>query len=209
MTRYSQILLTLILGTLLGACTSTPQHHTPAVNITAQHKVHLPTPQSLGYSVTASQLIEATWHNGKSDQTQQLPVQLQVNQDTLVLAGFSSWGTRILSVEYQGDEITTDVLTGLDGVLPKPQQVLFNLMITLWPVSAWEGPLNGVRWKIIDNDHSRSIYDDQGTEVIHIQYSDKNRLKGNIVFHQLVDDYTITITTLQFEKTTRAPISAP
>ncbi|OBT14815.1 hypothetical protein A9264_13395 [Vibrio sp. UCD-FRSSP16_10] len=198
--RYRKVFSVLVFSALLGACSSTPQHHTPAVNITAKNTVHLPTPQSLGYALNASQLIEATWHNGKSDQTQQLPVQLQVTQDKLVLAGFSSWGTRILSVEYQGDQITTDVLTGLDGVLPKPQQVLFNLMITLWPASAWEDPLNGVKWKIVEKDNSRSIYDDQGTEIIHIQYSDKDRLNGKIVFHQLVDDYTITITTLQFEK---------
>ncbi|CAM4167709.1 MULTISPECIES: DUF3261 domain-containing protein [Vibrio] len=199
---YPKSLLTLLLSLMLSACvTTTPTAHTPAVNITAEQQVYLPTPDSLGYSLSASQLIEATWHNGKKDRTEQLPVQLQVTHDKLVLAGFSSWGTRILSLEYQGDNISSEVLTGLDGVLPAPEQVLFNLMITLWPASAWEAPLNAVQWRILDTDNSRSIYNSDGKEVIHIQYSNKDKLSGKIIFHHLIDDYTITITTLQSQKT--------
>ncbi|GAD88481.1 hypothetical protein VHA01S_005_00840 [Vibrio halioticoli NBRC 102217] len=199
---YPKSLLTLLLSLMLSACVTTmPTAHTPAVNITAEQQVYLPTPDSLGYSLSASQLIEATWHNGKSDRTEQLPVQLQVTQDKLVLAGFSSWGTRILSLEYQGDKISSEVLTGLDGVLPAPEQVLFNLMITLWPTSAWEAPLNAVQWQILDTDNNRSIYNSDGKEIIHIQYSNKDKLSGKIIFHNLIDDYTITITTLQSKKT--------
>ncbi|GAD80384.1 DUF3261 domain-containing protein [Vibrio ezurae] len=199
--RYSQSLLTLLLSLVLSACVSTPVTHTPAVNITAHKQVHLPTADSLGYALTASQLIEASWHNGQQTRTEQLPVQLQVTKDKLVLAGFSSWGTRILSLEYQGDKVTSEVLAGLNNVLPAPEQVLFNLMITVWPVSAWEGPLSEVNWKIIETENSRSIYDDSGKEVINIQYSHEDKLSGKIIFHHLIDDYTITITTLQFQKT--------
>ena len=69
-------------------------------------------------------------------------MQLQVTSNEVVLAGFSSWGTRVLSLSYGGEQIQTEVLNGLQGSLPQPEQVLFNLMITLWPSSAWEGSLN-------------------------------------------------------------------
>ncbi|MCG9575328.1 DUF3261 domain-containing protein [Vibrio tubiashii] len=196
----SQTLLATLLGVTVSACSSTPQSTTPVVQITQQEQVNLPTPSDLGYSLTASQLIEATWNSNKQKRTEQLPVQLQVNGDILVLAGFSSWGTRILSLNYQDDEITTEVLSGLGGVLPPPEQVLFNLMITLWPVSAWEAPLNKVRWQIIDNYNTRAIFDNSGKKVIDIQYSNKDRLSGDIVFHHLIDNYTIKIKTLHFNK---------
>ncbi|MDC5811373.1 DUF3261 domain-containing protein [Vibrio europaeus] len=196
----SQTLLATLLGVTLSACSLTPQSTTPVVQITQQEQVSLPTPGDLGYSLTASQLIEATWNSDEQKRTEQLPVQLQVSSDKLVLAGFSSWGTRILSLNYQDDEIKTEVLSGLGGVLPPPEQVLFNLMITLWPVSAWEAPLNKVRWQIIDNYNTRAIFDNSGKKVIDIQYSNKDRLSGDIVFHHLIDNYTIKIKTLQFNK---------
>ncbi|MEZ8098958.1 DUF3261 domain-containing protein [Vibrio bivalvicida] len=196
----SQTLLTTLLGLALSACSSTPQSTTPSVQITKQEKIDLPTPSDLGYSLTASQLIEATWNGDEQSQSEQLPVQLQVSDNKLVLAGFSSWGTRILSVSYQDDEITTDVLSGLGNVLPAPEQVLFNLMITLWPVSAWEASLNEVRWQIIDSNNSRAIVDSRGEKVIDIQYSNTDRLSGDILFHHLIENYTIKIKTLQFSK---------
>ena len=86
----------------------------------------MPLPAELEYSFTASQLISATWQ----DDTQQLPVQVEVTPDKVVLAGFSSWGTRILSLQYQNQAIETQVLSGLGATLPQPEQVLFNLMLT-------------------------------------------------------------------------------
>ncbi|OAJ94880.1 DUF3261 domain-containing protein [Vibrio bivalvicida] len=196
----AQTLLTILLGLAVSACSSTPQSTTPSVQITKQEKVDLPAPSDLGYSLTASQLIEATWNSDEQSQSEQLPVQLQVSDNKLVLAGFSSWGTRILSVSYQDDEITTDILSGLGSVLPAPEQVLFNLMITLWPVSAWEASLNEVRWQIIDSNNSRAIVDSRGEKVIDIQYSNTDRLSGDILFHHLIENYTIKIKTLQFSK---------
>lgn len=197
-TTLAKTLCSVMLGVLLTACSSTPQSSTPKVAIAKQTNVNLPTPASLGYSLTASQLVEAQWQNAEQTRNEQLPVQLQVTTDKLVLAGFSSWGTRILSLTYQNDMISTDVMNGLGGVLPQPEQVLFNLMITLWPSSAWEAPLNKVRWQIIDEDNSRAIFDNHGDKIIDILYSNKDRLKGEITFHHLIDNYTVKIKTLQF-----------
>ncbi|MFA0519778.1 DUF3261 domain-containing protein, partial [Vibrio sp. 10N.222.55.E8] len=76
-------------------------------------------PDQLGYSLIASQLISATWQND----TQQLPVQVEITEGKVVLAGFSSWGTRILSLQYQNQQIDTQILSGLGAALPQPEQV--------------------------------------------------------------------------------------
>ncbi len=126
-----RIFITMIFVTLLSACSLVPKQSTPSVEIEKGVSVALPAPNDLGYHLTASQLITATWTAEGKERQEQLPVQLQVNSNDVTLAGFSSWGTRILSLNYNGEQINTEVLTGLDGTLPEPEQVLFNLMITL------------------------------------------------------------------------------
>ncbi|KOO15163.1 hypothetical protein AKJ18_09165 [Vibrio xuii] len=190
---------------VLAACATKPKDTTPRVEIAQGQKVNLPSPSSLGYGLNASQLITATWTVDDNARSEQLPVQLQVSEDKLVLAGFSSWGTRILSLTYQDDAITSDVLTGLGSALPAPEQVLFNLMITLWPSSAWEGPLNEVRWQVIDKEDSRAIFDSNGTQIIDIKYGNNEKLDGEILFHHLIDGYTIKVNTLQYQKEQLTP----
>ena len=202
-TRYPFSLF--IFSLMLTACASEPKISTPQVEISPGTSITLPTPRSLGFSLSASQLIEANWVVNEKSQTQQLPVQLQVSQDQLVLAGFSSWGTRILSLNYQQAGITSDVLSGLGSALPAPEQVLFNLMITLWPSSAWEASLNKVRWRMTDNDYSRAIFNNDDDKVIDIQYSNKDKLNGTITFRHLIDNYTITIKTLQSQQQPLTP----
>ncbi|OED84842.1 hypothetical protein BCS93_04470 [Vibrio breoganii] len=203
LSTLTKVLSVLVLNILMVACASSLKLSTPTVQIAGGKTVHLPSPSSYNYDLTASQLIEATWVEDDTVKSSQLPVQLQVTGDKLVLAAFSSWGTRILSVTYQGDSISTNVMPGLSGALPPPEQVLFNLMITIWPRSAWEESLSNVRWKMNENDDGRAIFDENGRKVINIQYKSHPKLDGDIVFHHLVNDYTIVIKTLQHQKTSK------
>lgn len=203
--HITKALTVLAMCGVLAACASKPKDTTPQVEIAQGQMVNLPSPSSLGYGLNASQLITATWTVDDNARSEQLPVQLQVSEDKLVLAGFSSWGTRILSLNYQDDAITSDVLTGLGNALPAPEQVLFNLMITLWPSSAWEGPLNKVRWQVIDKEDSRAIFDSNGTQIIDIKYGNTEKLDGEILFHHLIDGYTIKVNTLQYQKEQLTP----
>ncbi|TFH93161.1 DUF3261 domain-containing protein [Vibrio ouci] len=203
--HITKALTVLTMCGVLAACASKPKDTTPQVEIAQGQMVNLPSPSSLGYGLNASQLITATWTVDDNARSEQLPVQLQVSADKLVLAGFSSWGTRILSLTYQNDAINSDVLTGLGNALPAPEQVLFNLMITLWPSSAWEGPLNEVRWQVIDKEDSRAIFDSNGTQIIDIKYGNNEKLDGEILFHHLIDGYTIKVNTLQYQKEQLTP----
>ncbi|WP_390905118.1 DUF3261 domain-containing protein [Vibrio fortis] len=201
--RYSMKLgAALILVATLSACSLGPQNTRQAmVTIDETTQVALPSPETLGYSLTASQLITASW----SDTQQQLPVQLQVNENKVVLAGFSSWGTRILSLQYQDDTIETQVLTGLDNALPAPEQVLFNLMLTLWPIEAWQRSMSDIDWYIVETDNQRVVYDESNTPIIEIHYSsadNQQKVEGDIVFEHLTQDYRINIQTLSSNLTT-------
>ncbi|MEZ9317256.1 DUF3261 domain-containing protein [Vibrio lentus] len=196
MNKTIKIALAVGLGLLLSACSMVSQQPTGAsVAIDKDTELALPLPAELGYSFTASQLISATWQ----DDTQQLPVQVEVTPDKVVLAGFSSWGTRILSLQYQNQAIETQVLSGLGATLPQPEQVLFNLMLTLWPIEAWAQPLQGIGWHLVDTDNSRTVFDENQQAIIEIDYQAEpgaHKTTGNIVFKHLTQGYTITIQTL-------------
>lgn len=196
MIRTLKITFVTLVGVMLSACSMVSQQPTGAsVSINNDTELALPLPAELGYSLTASQLISATWETD----TQQLPVQVEVTADKVVLAGFSSWGTRILSLQYQNQVIDTQVLSGLGATLPQPEQVLFNLMLTLWPTEAWTQPLQTIGWHLVDTDNTRTVFDNDQQAIIRIEYQAKAnepKLSGDIVFKHLIQGYTITIQTL-------------
>ncbi|MBT9242797.1 DUF3261 domain-containing protein [Vibrio splendidus] len=196
MIRTLKLTFVTLVGVMLSACSMVSQQPTGAsVSISNDTELALPLPAELGYSLTASQLISATWETD----TQQLPVQVEVTADKVVLAGFSSWGTRILSLQYQNQVIDTQVLSGLGATLPQPEQVLFNLMLTLWPTEAWTQPLQNISWHLVDTDNTRTVFDNDQQAIIRIEYQAKAnepKLSGDIVFKHLIQGYTITIQTL-------------
>ena len=85
---HSFILLSFTILTGFSSLTSNgPEKAQAKVKIEKGVWVALPAPRDLGYSLSASQLISVSYQ----DSTNQLPTQLQVSDDKLVLAGFSSW----------------------------------------------------------------------------------------------------------------------
>ena len=195
---FKYVTMLLLLSSIAG-CALKPQAASTQVQLKPGTTVALPAPAELGYQLTASQLISATWQGEKGLESSQLPVQLQVDKDKVILAGFSSWGTRIMSLTYQNDDINANVLNGLENTLPEPQQILFNLMITLWPQSAWEAPLNTIKWRIIDTAGQRQIIDETDTPVIIIRYDNREPLQGKIHFEHQQLGYSIVIQTLNFK----------
>jgi len=154
--------------------------------------VTLPTPAMLGHSLNVSQLITAQWAQTKQ---QKLQMQLQVDAKRVVLVGFSAWGSPILRLTYTGEQIQTSVMAGLEDKLPKPEQVLLNLMLALWPVSSWQKPLDQIGWKLIERGLLRKLIDQQGNIVAEVRYQTRPAIAGLIQFrhHQL--NYTISIET--------------
>ena len=186
------LLLMVLVGWMSG-CVSRPQKQGNQVYIAPDVCLRMPAPSDLGYSLTASQLVTVEY----ADQTRQLPVQLQVDPEKLVLAGFSSWGSRIMSLTYADNEISTSVMTGLGQQLPDPEQILFNLLLALWPASAWEEPLSGIGWTLKEMPGKRELINNQGHIAATIQYEADPYLDGKIVFINHALDLTVTIETVK------------
>lgn len=211
--------LTRIIGLLLLLAISACSTQSPSskafeennqIEVADNTWVALPQPSELGYTLTASQLLSVRYiDQAKKAQSNQLPIQLQITQDKLVLAGFSSWGTRLLSLTYQDNQLDTYVMAGLGNTLPKPEQVLFNLMITLYPLDVWQPRLQQAGWKLTEqqtgnrqsqNIKQRTLFDNHGKLIAEINYASIDPLKGDITFINHALDFTIVIKTLQYQQ---------
>lgn len=169
-----------------------PSSQSIEVEVAQNHFVTLPSPDALQKNINVSQLISAQW---AEEQQQKLLVQLQVDKNQVVFAGFSAWGMKLLSLHYSGEEITTDLMTGLSDTLPKPEQVLFNIMISIWPLEAWQVPLNKIGWHLEEKALQRRLLDEQGNVIITIDYQQVPYLDGKITLQHHLLNYTVIIET--------------
>ncbi|KKD61138.1 hypothetical protein RN22_07525 [Grimontia sp. AD028] len=189
-----RVVLCLAFSLLLSACAAAPDSN--HVEIAPDKFVTLPAPSEFESTVSVNQLITAKW----SDSTQVLPVHLEITESDVVLVGFSSWGTRLLTLNYDGQALETDNLTGLGAVLPDGKQVLMNLMLTLWPATSWQPHLSPIGWQLVDDATSRTLLDENGETVAKIQYDGPKVAGGvpaDIQFEQVRQHYQIQIQTLE------------
>jgi hypothetical protein len=176
----------------LSACSMHPTSLPIQVEVATNHFVTLPLPSELQQDINVSQLISAQWGEEKQ---QKLLVQLQVDKNQVVFAGFSAWGMKLLSLHYSGVEIKTDLMAGLADTLPKPEQVLFNLMIAIWPIKAWQTPLENIGWKLQEQVQQRRLFDNLGKVIVTIDYKKTPYLDGKITIHHQLLNYTVIIET--------------
>lgn len=185
---------------LLSACSLQPKMqpatHSIKAEIAPDTFVVLPQPIELKESINVSQLITAQWGN---DSKHKLLIQLQVDQQKVVLAGFSAWGVKLLSLRYfgvnAGNKIETNVMAGLEQTLPQPERVLFNVMLSIWPQSAWQAPLEQIGWKLQENNRQRLLVDNNDQVVVTIDYEKIPYLSGKITFKHHRLNYNVTIET--------------
>ena len=181
-----------ILSFILIGCASKPIKQPNQVEVAQGTFVTLPQPEQYGSDLSLSQLISVEFQGTK----QQLPVQLQLTGNDLVLAGFASWGSRLLSLDYDGLTLDTYVMAGLADTLPPPEQVLFNVMITLWPLNAWQSSLDSINWQLSENGNHRILRDESGNIILDARYDlIQDKLSGDITLSSPHLGYIITIKT--------------
>ncbi|WP_434358612.1 DUF3261 domain-containing protein [Parasalinivibrio latis] len=189
-----RVALNLVFSLLLSACASVPESN--QVEIAQDRYITLPAPSEFEGRASVNQLITAKW----DDSTQTLPVYLEITPSEIVLVGFSSWGTRVLTLHYDGEMLEADNLAGIGAVLPDGRQVLMNLMLTLWPLEAWEPHLAKIGWQLKDNGLARTLLNENGETVATIQYDEpvvSGVIPDHIQFEQRQQNYQITIQTLE------------
>lgn len=126
-------LLLIYISAALSGCALLPQRPPPALPLLA--------PQALGASRSSQQVLHVAY--GKHELTLQAALQATPGHDTLIAVG--PFGQRFFTLNYDGDTLKADVSPYLPDTLP-PRQVLADVELALWPLSAWQQRLAGTGW---------------------------------------------------------------
>ena len=149
-------------------------------------KVTLP-PPGISPAVSSQQLLTGSF-NG---QTQSLLVMLNADAHKVTLAGLSSVGIRLFLATYDETGIHTEQSIVVPQ-LPPASQVLADVMLSHWPISAWQ-PQLPAGWTLRDNGDKRELRNASGKLVTEITYLNRQGKRVPIRIEQHVFKYHITI----------------
>ncbi|EEW1217949.1 DUF3261 domain-containing protein, partial [Escherichia coli O157:H7] len=137
--------------------------------------------------VNSQQLLTGSF-NGK---TQSLLVMLNADDQKITLAGLSSVGIRLFLVTYDAQGLRAEQSIVVPQ-LPPASQVLADVMLSHWPISAWQ-PQLPAGWTLRDNGDKRELRNASGKLVTEITYLNRKGKRVPISIEQHVFKYHITI----------------
>ena len=183
---YRAVALTAAL--LLAGCShSTDTKETrPQAWLQPGTRVTLP-PPGISPAVSSQQLLTGSF-NG---QTQSLLVMLNADAHKVTLAGLSSVGIRLFLATYDETGIHTEQSIVMPQ-LPPASQVLADVMLSHWPISAWQ-PQLPKGWTLTDTGDRRELRNASGKLVTEIVYLQRKGKREPISIEQHVFKYHITI----------------
>ncbi|ENX4472173.1 DUF3261 domain-containing protein [Enterobacter roggenkampii] len=183
---YRAVALTAAL--LLAGCShSTDTQETrPQAWLQPGTRVTLP-PPGISPAVSSQQLLTGSF-NG---QTQSLLVMLNADAHKVTLAGLSSVGIRLFLATYDETGIHTEQSIVMPQ-LPPASQVLADVMLSHWPISAWQ-PQLPKGWTLTDTGDRRELRNASGKLVTEIVYLQRKGKREPISIEQHVFKYHITI----------------
>lgn len=171
---------------LAGCSHSTPTETRPSAWLKPGVQVTLP-PPGITPAVSSQQLLTGSF-NGQS---QSLLVLLNADEQKLSLAGLSSVGIRLFLLTYDKAGIHTEQSIVVPQ-LPPASQVLADVMLSHWPLAAWQTQLPK-GWTLRDTGDRRELRDASGNLVTEITYLLRKGKREPISIQQHVFHYHITI----------------
>ena len=171
---------------LAGCSHSTPTETRPNAWLKPGVQVTLP-PPGITPAVSSQQLLTGSF-NGQS---QSLLVLLNADEQKLSLAGLSSVGIRLFLLTYDKAGIHTEQSIVVPQ-LPPASQVLADVMLSHWPLAAWQTQLPK-GWTLRDTGDRRELRDASGNLVTEITYLLRKGKREPISIQQHVFHYHITI----------------
>ncbi|MGQ5631910.1 DUF3261 domain-containing protein [Enterobacter cloacae] len=182
--RVAALAATLLLA---GCSHSTDTEETrPLAWLQPGTQVTLP-PPGITPAIRSQQLLTGRF-NG---QTQSLLVLLNADGQKVTLAGLSSVGIRLFLATYDNTGIHTEQSVVMPQ-LPPASQVLADVMLSHWPLSAWQ-PQLPKGWTLKDTGTRRELRNPDGKLVTEIVYLQRNGKREPISIAQHVFKYHITI----------------
>ncbi|MBE4855793.1 DUF3261 domain-containing protein [Enterobacter hormaechei] len=187
MTRFIR-LATVVMALLLAGCSHTTNRDDarPQAWLQPGTRVTLP-PPGITPAIRSQQLLTGSFKG----QTQSLLVMLNADEHKVTLAGLSSVGIRLFLATYDETGIHTEQSVVMPQ-LPPASQVLADVMLSHWPLRAWQ-PQLPKGWTLNDTDARRELRNPDGKLVTEIVYLNRSGKREPVSIVQHVFNYHITI----------------
>ncbi|WP_159864353.1 MULTISPECIES: DUF3261 domain-containing protein [unclassified Raoultella] len=180
--------LALIATLVLAGCghSQKAQRGRPQAWLEPGTRVTLPAP-GISPTLSSQQLLTGSF-NG---QTQSLLVMLNADAHRVTLAGLSSVGIRLFLVTYDEKGVHTEQSIVVPQ-MPPASQVLADVMLSHWPIAAWQ-PQLPKGWTLTDAGDRRELRNARGRLVTEITYLNRKGRREPISIQQRAFGYHITI----------------
>lgn len=177
-------LLLIVAG--LSGCASRPAPENRAF-LAPGTSLLLPAP-TLTRPLYRQQLLSASSKEGQH----QLLTVLEADGHRLTLVGLTPSGIRLFKVSYDGEQISGERLSSLLGgaALPPVSQVLADVMLSYWPLAAWQ-PRLPAGWRLEDEGMVRRLLDPDGKLVSEIFYREQAGEREPVRLVQHAFDYQL------------------
>ena len=187
MTRFIR-LAAVMMTLLLAGCSHTTNRDDarPQAWLQPGTRVTLP-PPGITPAIRAQQLLTGSFKG----QTQSLLVMLNADSQKVTLAGLASVGIRLFLVTYDDKGLHSEQSIVVPQ-LPPASQVLADVMLSHWPISAWQ-PQLPKGWTLTDIGNKRELRNAHGKLVTEISYLNRKGQRVPIAIAQQVFKYHITI----------------
>ena len=192
MNKLKVFLYSLFILLFITSCSSPQKGYAPKVEVSKNRFISLPKPSSFDKDLSLAQLITIRL-NDKSEQV--LPIQLEINQSAVNVAGFSTWGTPVFTLIYDGAKINSNIIPNIveDGIDPK--DILFYLMVSIWPLEPLNQSLDKIDWKIKETNLHRQLINDKNDVIVDVFYEKIPFYEGSIHFTHNQLHFSLTINT--------------
>ncbi|WP_432464545.1 DUF3261 domain-containing protein [Agarivorans sp. QJM3NY_33] len=175
---------------LLSACSHSNNKPTPT------NQYQWPSPAELGFNLNAEQVIQAQY----GEQQVLLPLALEVNQTQLVVIGFSNWGTRVFSLEWNGKDLASEAIQLPNITLPPPSEVLNDIFLALWPAESLAPMLQAKSWTLHDSAQRREIIQADGKPVMTIDYHQAKATGGWLKVYNHQRNFQYQLNTIAWDQ---------
>ena len=179
----------LLLGLLASTGCTAPPDDPGETRIAPRLAFRLPTPASLGYRVSAHQLI--TGHFG--GETYVFETEIAISPAAVDLVGLDAFGRRALTLRWSGSVLDATSAPWLPATI-RPANSLADLALTSWPEPALADALAGSDAELVAAPMRRAVRHDGG-EIIVIDYdgAGARRWNGRIRYRNLGFGYDLEI----------------
>ncbi len=119
---------------------------------------------------------------------------LQRGENGLSLTALSPVGIKLFTVNYDGSAVKVDKYIP-NMRLPDVNDIIANIMLAYYGSDAWKDHLPQ-NWKMVDQNLTREILDQDGEKIMQISYEKKNKKHLPVTIHNYSLKYTINLKNL-------------